>query len=399
MNYNIYENKIIGNHLQLPFLEMSLDNNKNNNLEKKIGKTIGEIHKETGNLIRKINNYSSQFRKIGTHKYNLLTPQNLKNNKQKSNINIHKLFHQLSQNSKKLNKFELTKTKEFHFNSMKDLLKLRLNKYKYKNNRNQLNFFKTSSLDSYPSRDKIKNCNNINYNLYDNNNSFEITISKGENKKENIEKLIIRKVPKLNISKKTNIKTMKKIYKIHSIFNDMNKSFHNINYNLLNLYHDKNNSNKNENNIKKINIDRINIQRKNIKDSNLQNISVENDRINYPILFEPIKELLNKPLKQIKIDNTKNNVTKYVWMKKSTANLLIFGQVSQSMHDDVFYKERKRIVESYPLYEKDANINIKEKKKEYYSPKIKLNASMKIVDKLIMKNKLLIKNIYNKKIK
>ena len=69
------------------------------------------------------------------------------------------------------------------------------------------------------------------------------------------------------------------------------------------------------------------------------------------------------------------------------------------MYVDVFYKERKRFVESCPLYEKDANINIKEKKKEYYSPKIKLNAFLKIVDNLIMKNKLLIKNIYNKKIK
>ena len=393
MNYNIYEKKILEDHLNLPFLKVNLEDNENQNLNKKLDISLGEIHKETGNLIRRINNYSSQFRKIGTHKYKLFSPKDFKRCKKNSKINISKLYHQISHNSKQLYKIELTKTKEFHFNSMNDILKSRLNKYKYKNNRQQINFFKTSSLDSFPSYDKINNCNKINYNLYDSNNSFEITLSKGNDKKKNIEKLIIRKIPTINISRNTNIKTMNNIYKIHSIYNDMKKSFHNINYNLLHLYHDKNKKNKVINNLKKINIKRINL-----KDNYLKKISIENDRIKYPILFEPIKDLLNKPLKQIKIDNSKNNTNKYIWMKKSTANLLTFGQVSQSMNDDIFYKERKRIVNSYPIYEKDANINVEEKRKEYYSPRIKLNISMKKVGNLINMNQLLIKNIYNKKI-
>ena len=84
-------------------------------------------------------------------------------------------------------------------------------------------------------------------------------------------------------------------------------------------------------------------------------------------------------------------------MKRSTANLLAFGQVSQSMHDDVFYKERKRIVESYPLYEKDADIDVKEKKKKFYSPNAKLKTYLKKVDNLINMNETLMKNINNKK--
>ena len=66
------------------------------------------------------------------------------------------------------------------------------------------------------------------------------------------------------------------------------------------------------------------------------------------------------------------------------------------MYDDVFYKERKRIVESYPLYEKDANIDVKVKKKELYSPKVKLKTYLKKADNLIDINDTLMKSIYNK---
>ena len=393
MNNKIYENKILGNTLKLPFLRINLEYNKKNNIEKKLNLSLGEIHKETGTFIRRINNYSSQFRKIGTSKFNLYSPQNINNDNQNSKINLYKLYNQLSQDSKKLFKLELTKTKEPHFISLKDILKLRLNKYKYKN-RNKSTFFKTSSLDIFPSYEKINNCNQINYNLYDINNSFEITISKGNNKKENIEKVIIKKIPTIKFSRNTKKKTMNNIYKIHSIFNDMNKSFNNINYNLLNFYHDKNYQNTNVNNLTK-----INIKSTNIKNSKLHNLSVENDRGNYPMLFDPMKELLNKPLKKITIDNSKNNINNNMMIKNSTLNLLNFGQVSQSIRDDVFYRERKKILESYLLYEKVANINIKEKKKDYISPNIKLDASKKKIDNLIMKNKLLIKNICNTKIK
>ena len=66
------------------------------------------------------------------------------------------------------------------------------------------------------------------------------------------------------------------------------------------------------------------------------------------------------------------------------------------MYDDVFYKERKRIVESYPLYEKDANIDVKVKKKKLYSPKVKLKTYLKKADNLIDINDTLMKSIYNK---
>ena len=117
---------------------------------------------------------------------------------------------------------------------MNDILRLCLNKYKKnknKNKKNKIKFYQASSLNIYPTHEKTKNVNNVNYNLYDSNNKYEITISnKEKNKKENLEKLMIGKVPKIILSE-ININSMDKMYKMHYILNNTNKNFHNINYN------------------------------------------------------------------------------------------------------------------------------------------------------------------------
>ena len=119
---------------------------------------------------------------------------------------------------------------------MNDILRLCLNKYKNNKNKNKkkiIKFYQASSLNIYPTHEKTKNVNNVNYNLYDSNNKYEITISnKEKNKKENLEKLMIGKVPKIILSERNiNSRTIDKIYKMHSILNNINKYFHNINYN------------------------------------------------------------------------------------------------------------------------------------------------------------------------
>lgn len=387
----ILESKSLQKQLRLPFLKMRLEHNKRNNLEKKLDVTLYEIYKQTGTLITRIENFPSQFSNINHRGYNELIPEHLKKSQKNPENNIYKIYKKLSEGSKHLNKLKLTKTKEFHFNSMNDILRFRLKKYKYKKNgNNKDNFSKTSSLYLSPTHEKIKNHIFINNNLYDNNNSFEITLSKNNGKTENLKKIIVRKIPKIGLLEKhNNPKTIEKMYKMQSILSDTNKNFNNINYNLLNLSDRKNSSTLN-------NLNKLGIKRIKSNEKNIQNITIENDKINYQELFEPIKELLNKPLKQIKINNSKNNYNKLVWMKRSTANLLSFGQVSQSMHDDIFYKERKRIVESYPKYEKDANIDIKEKKKINCGPSVRLKEYFKKIDNLVNMNKTLMKNIYIK---
>ena len=66
------------------------------------------------------------------------------------------------------------------------------------------------------------------------------------------------------------------------------------------------------------------------------------------------------------------------------------------MHDDVFYKKRKRIVNIYPKYVKDANIDIKGKKKTNRDPSVSLKEYFKKIDNLVNLYKTLMKNIYIK---
>ena len=383
----IYEKKSLKKKLKFPFLKLKIEYNKRNNLQKKLDMTLDEIYKQTGTLISRIEKLPSQFKNVDNKKYNILTPRPFKKHQHQFENNIKKPYQKISKEKKKI---KLTKTKEFHFNSNNDFLRFRLNKYKLKKNENNKSYFsKTSTLCLCPIYEKIKSNIFINSNLYDSNN-FEITIDKGKEDIRGINKIMVKKIPNIKISGK-NKNNIDKIFKMQYLLNDTNRNFHNINYSLINLSQNKN---KPLNNLKRICPKRIN---PNENRSNIQNTTIENDKINYQELFEPIKELLNKPLKQIKVNNEKNNI-KQIWMKRSTANLLSFGQVSQNMHDDVFYKERKRIVESYPKYEKEANIAVKEKKKNFNESIIKLNLFSKKVDNIINMNKILMKNIYfNKK--
>ena len=381
----IYEKILFKKQLKYPFLKMKIESNKRNNLQKKLDMTLGEIYKQTGTLISRIEKLPSQFKNVTNKKYNVLTPRPFNKHQQQFENSIRKFYQKISKETKKIQKLKLTKTKEFHFNSNNDILSFRLNKYKQKKNEGNKNFTKSSSLCLCPTHEKIKSNIFINTNLYDSNNTFEITIDKGKEDIRDINKIIVKKMPNIKISgRNKNNKIIDKIYKMQYLLNDTNRNFHNINYSLINLSQNKN---KTLNNIKRICQKRINTN-----ENNIQNITIENDKINYQELFEPIKELLNKPLKQIKVNNEKNNI-KQIWMKRSTANLLSFGQVSQNMHDDVFYKERKRIVESYPKYEKEANIVVKEKKKNFNESIIKLNIFSKKVDNIINMNKTLMKNI------
>ena len=72
------------------------------------------------------------------------------------------------------------------------------------------------------------------------------------------------------------------------------------------------------------------------------------------------------------MDNVINNkIGQRIWIKKSTANIVSYGKSFQLMSDDIFYKERKRIIGIYPKIERDAEILIPRKKIEKRSPLIK----------------------------
>lgn len=75
-----------------------------------------------------------------------------------------------------------------------------------------------------------------------------------------------------------------------------------------------------------------------------------------------------KGLKSIKNDIGLD--TQNIWMKRSTANLILFGKIFLHLDDDIFYQEKKKILEDYPQLEKDADIDITEKFKKYDAKKL-----------------------------
>ena len=132
---------------------------------------------------------------------------------------------------------------------------------------------------------------------------------------------------------------------------------------------------------------------KSLKQSKSQDdIKAEADR-DFRKLFGKKLSSINRPLKQIKVRENKKN--KLIWVKKSTANLISFGQVSQSINDEQFYMERKRIIESYRNYEREADIYTTSKEKQNYRSEVGYQ-NLKKIDELLAQNTQLIKDILEK---
>ena len=97
-------------------------------------------------------------------------------------------------------------------------------------------------------------------------------------------------------------------------------------------------------------------------------------------IFGPLADGFREGLKEVKKD-----IGQYIWIKRSTANLISFGNSFRLMADDIFYKEHKRIIGKYPNLERDAKIII---------PPRKVKENKEIINKL-ENNEKTIKCIFN----
>ena len=364
----------------LPFFKMSLKNTKKkNDISSRMNRSLIYLSKETELLVLG-NNYLSQKQQNKNNNKSAINKQNT----QEENIDIFNKENKEKEKTAQTSTKKIKKIRQTKLKSSKDYLTQRLNKVilRGKNKKRLLNI---SSLNSDSSK-----MNNLSVKQYYSNNTYrkndstnnELStmrniLSKNQDM-ESSEKHLFQKVLS---NKRVKNNTYRNISRLSSLLNDTSKKYIILNMKLKD--YTKENSFKN---IKK------NILDKSLKQSKSQE-NMDLKKINFKKIFDKKDSVLDKPMVQIK-DEKKNRM---IWIKKSTANLLSFGKVSQSMKDEQFYKERKRIIESYLNYEKAADLYVSKKESEKNSFRNERGyKNLRKIDELLAQNKELIKNILKK---
>lgn len=369
----------------LPILKVKLDYNRKNNLEKKLTQSLLDLSKETEILVLG-NDYFTKKEKNKNKQF----PIYKKNNNESRLEKMFKKIENPQSNTQKaqIKKLNITKFQKMRIQSARQILAQKLNKITSNLNAKK-KIMKTSEISNDTT--KTNNFNNYmikNYN-YVNDDSTNRKIEKIKeinttrntlNKYWKQEKNLFKKI--LN-NKNMKNNSFKKIRKITSILNDSSKKYNIINHSLKNYSH--------QNSFIKI---KKQILNKSLKQSKSQDDINNQKPLNFRRVLDKSDNLLGRPLKQIRIKE--DNKNKIVWVKKSTANLLSFGQISQSMNDELFYLERKRIINNYIDFEKEADLYFnKNAPPKDYRRKTGMKNIEKI-DKLLNQNLYLIKTIVNK---
>ena len=76
-------------------------------------------------------------------------------------------------------------------------------------------------------------------------------------------------------------------------------------------------------------------------------------RINYNKILGPLNKAKDNTLKKIDISK---KLSRQIWLKKSTANMIKFGQYFNMMDDEQFFKQRKKIIRKFADIEKESDI-------------------------------------------
>ena len=364
----------------LPFLKIKLKDNLS--FENNIRQNSNEIQNETYRLIDSYEIY--KIRREINHNESLKSDIN-----EESKILIRKKYNNLFNIKKKLNRSnninKVRKINDNEYSSIKAKYLGLIKKYQFKNILRKLSHFdETDNTNSI----SLSNTNKTgNYKI--NKNTFSNQIINSNNNDECFTE---------NQFNNTN----SKIFQIEKTLYETKLSSKNIIKNLK-KYNDKEKNKNKEQEIKNcLNKSAKSLKKfeklmfdKNKKEQKVKKIS----KINYYKLFEPIRKVKSFPIKKIKLSKKRDSRdSNQIWIKKSTANLLIFGRSFGLMDDGKFFKYRKQILEDYPVLEKDANIikaKYKNKDKPIY-PSGRIEKNNKIIDGLIENNKVLYRNVYRK---
>ena len=384
-----YQNKslprqIINIHYQgpkEPFHDMEVEKlNYSTTINWKVKKTEKKINDDIDelllfSLIDDNNDRNATLEKLKYHRVKTPTAQFIK---KKSKQNKY-LFKGDMLMAEKINK---TKIKEFSFaNSTKNRLKKQpyLNfrkesRNKFNNNnkeniKNILNPFHPISAKS--------TLNPIKYYNISNSDCFFIT------KLPNYYKNSISNIK----SKENKLKKMKKLIKeTNSCMLDIYTGLKNMKQNKFSTYDDplsynnrkklkkgfKNTDKLNLGMEKSQSVSYINRKFRKLFQNIFDNKKFSNEKLDARTLLDPLEKITGGSYKEVKLDNIINKkIGQRIWIKKSTANIVSYGKSFQLISDDIFYKERKRIIGIYPKIEREAEILIPRKKIEKRSPLIK----------------------------
>ena len=367
----------------LPIYKIKLKYDKNSNIEKRMNKSAIDLSKDTELLVLG-NNYLSEKDKNKKNRNIPPIRQNKKDEKLILNFaNRKKLIKKSQTNINKQKKNNLTLAQKFLIKAKKDFLTQKLKKIK-PNEKNTKKVVKLSSMKFEHNKNNNNIYNKNKENNYINKNLDESTQrtnnSKIFNKTTGKDKLLMHR---LFYRKKNS--TYSNIRKLTSMLKDTNNTSMMIEKVLKNYSQDTSFKNYHQK-----------ILEKSLKQSKSQDELMGKPEMNMREIFDKNDSNLDHELKQVK-SKKGNNINKLTWVKKSTANLIDFGQLSQSMNDEQFYKERRRIIGNYRNYEKEADIYIKKLKNE--KPNFKSIVgynNLKKIDELLEQNSQLIKNIYKK---
>ena len=210
-----------------------------------------------------------------------------------------------------------------------------------------------------------------------------------------------------------------KIKKIRKLLNEksrnmLNESAKNIDFQNSTFETIKQNIEKeNKNEQKKINLDRLEVikqiilkteKKKKEKKDNSEIINKtfrlllnkkEDDKEKFKKVLDPLSKGFKGQLKEIQKNEGRER--HHFWIKRSTANLVSFGNSFQLMADEEFYRARKRIVSKYPDIERQANIIVPPKIEKIDNKiMIKMENNERKIRNILNDNKTLLKNIKEK---
>ena len=116
----------------------------------------------------------------------------------------------------------------------------------------------------------------------------------------------------------------------------------------------------------------INRKFKNIFQKIFENKELSNEKFDPRLYIHPFDNIVKGAYKEIKLDNRINHsLGRRIWIQKSTANIVSYGKSCEQIDDDIFYKERKRIISIYPKIEEEAKIPVFKKKINKKNPLFK----------------------------